>query len=119
MTTPSQSQIVPVDRLLAAALVSRAAWDEPAKGCEYCDHLCQPSQRKLIHSGVGGMGFDIPLEDAMRMVQASRAVGWNPHGFLDHNLIVLDEIGNRVVFEVPASVYEMTRTLHEMERGLR
>lgn len=119
MTTPTQSRIVPVDRLLAAALVSLAAWDEPAKGCEYCDHLCQPSQQKLIHCGVGGMGFDIPLEDAMRTVQASHPVGWDPHGFMDHNLIVLDEIGNQVVFEVPASVYEATRTLHEMERDLR
>jgi hypothetical protein len=119
VTTPSQSQIVPVDLDLAVALVARAAWDEPAKGCEYCDHLCQPSQRKLIHCGVGGMGFDIQLEDAARTVQASRAVGWDPHGFMDHNLIVLDEIGNSVVFEVPASVYEMARTLHEMERGLR
>jgi hypothetical protein len=85
--TPCPYGLADADHVISAdeavALLTAASWRDQ-KGCEYCDHVCDPGDA-MVHTFAGPFGADWTLAAAIEHVRAASKVGWG-HGLFRHDL---------------------------------
>jgi hypothetical protein len=93
----------PVTKMEALVAAQNAAWTETQRGCEYCDHVCGPPPRRLIHVLGSICGADWELDAALDLIRNTGSDGrvwaWSMTG---HNLAVQDGNGKWWRFQVEA-----------------